>query len=534
MTASTSKTKNSSKKKTVTSKSTKKTLSPLMFNFLAGSCDVPSAVVGQTEFKTEDVAVLAVFSEGKLSSLAKKADTLTNGLIATTLKKSLKPGAAEQVISVANPTKTGPSVFILVGLGEQDKITIQSIQKATQASLAVIKKLDAKKVFFALHLETPKANSMLDSTTICVRTFVQGHYAFEACTQPSDDKKNLPTYVMAIDKNQSDKIKTGIAQGLATGQGMNLARDLGNLPGNICTPQYLAETAKQLAKQYKLKAEILDEKKMASLGMNSLLSVGKGSSEPPRLICLTYQGKKSAKEAPIALVGKGITFDTGGISLKPGAAMDEMKFDMCGAASVLGTLKTVCELKLPINLVVVVATAENMPAGNASKPGDVVQSLSGKTIEILNTDAEGRLVLCDAITHTKNTYNPTAIIDVATLTGACVIALGKVRSGLFSTDDKLASALIEAGNQTLDKAWQLPLDDDYHEQLKSNFADFANIGGRTAGSITAACFLQKFAEDTPWAHLDIAGTAWNSGDSKGASGRPVPLLSEFLIQSTKT
>ncbi|MDX1668488.1 MAG: leucyl aminopeptidase, partial [Limnobacter sp.] len=389
-------------------------------------------------------------------------------------------------------------------------------------------KLSGQSVYFALNQEIPAKASVQDMAALCSRTIVGCYYEFEACKKASDDKPALPEYKLAATKANEKEVKAGVDIGLAIGTGMNLSKDLGNLPGNICTPSYLAETAKELAKKYKLTAEILDEKKMAALGMNSLLSVGKASSEPPRLITLKYMGAKDAKQAPVVLVGKGITFDTGGISLKPGAAMDEMKYDMCGAASVLGTMKAVCEMKLPINLIVVVASAENMPAGNASKPGDIVVSMSGQTIEILNTDAEGRLVLCDALTYVEK-FKPAAVVDVATLTGACVIALGDVNSGLFSSDDDLADELLKASRGALDPAWRLPLGEEYHEQLKSNFADMANIGGRAAGSITAACFLEKYAKAYPWAHLDIAGTAWLSGKAKGASGRPVPLLAEFVM-----
>jgi len=305
-----------------------------------------------------------------------------------------------------------------------------------------------------------------------------------------------------------------------------LCRTLGDMPPNICTPTYLSETAKNLANDLGLKVEILEESDMKKMGMNSLLSVSKGSIEKPKLISLSYQGKKKSK--PIVLVGKGVTFDTGGISLKPGQAMDEMKYDMCGAASVMGVMKAVALMKLPVNLTVVVPTVENMPAHNASKPGDVVKSMSGQTIEILNTDAEGRLILCDALTYVQK-YNPEIVIDVATLTGACIIALGKVNSGLMSNNQALADEIIKASKSSNDGVWQLPISDEYDEQLKSNFADMANIGGREAGSVTAACFLARFTKDYKWAHLDIAGTAWNSGTNKGATGRPVPLLSEIIL-----
>jgi len=313
---------------------------------------------------------------------------------------------------------------------------------------------------------------------------------------------------------------------------MSLTKDLGNLASNICTPTYLAKQAKDLAKAHKLKATVLDEKDMEKLGMGSLLAVARGSEQPAKLIVLEYQGL-AKKDNPVVLVGKGVTFDTGGISLKPAAEMDEMKFDMSGAASVLGTMLATAELKLPINLIGIIPATENMPSGKATKPGDVVTSMSGQTIEILNTDAEGRLILCDALTYAER-YNPKLVIDIATLTGACVIALGNFTTGLLSNDEQLAQELLAAGEQAADKAWQLPLGDDYQELLKSNFADIANIGGRAAGTITAACFLSRFTKKYRWAHLDIAGTAWKSGKDKGSTGRPVPLLMQFLINQAKT
>ena len=323
-------------------------------------------------------------------------------------------------------------------------------------------------------------------------------------------------------------LKSAVAEGIALVEGMNLAKDLGNLPPNICTPTYLGKTAQGLAKKSALKVEVLGQKQIEALGMGSFLSVAKGSDTPPQFIVMRHQGGK-AGEAPIVLVGKGITFDTGGISLKPGEAMDEMKYDMCGAASVIGTLYAVALMKLKKNVIGVVPTCENMPSGGATRPGDIVKSMSGQTIEILNTDAEGRLILCDALTYVER-FKPKAVIDVATLTGACVIALGHIHSGLFSDDDALADALSKAGKTSLDTVWRLPLDAAYHEQLKSNFADVANIGGRPAGSITAACFLSRFTEKYKWAHLDIAGTAWKSGAAKGATGRPVPLLLNYLLE----
>ena len=319
-----------------------------------------------------------------------------------------------------------------------------------------------------------------------------------------------------------------ITDGEAIAAGVELARTLGNLPGNICTPSYLADQARELGKRSKmLKVSVMDEAGMKKLGMGALLSVARGSREPARLISMVYSGGAS-NDKPVVLVGKGVTFDSGGISIKPAAAMDEMKYDMCGAASVLGTLQACVEMQLPLNVVGVIPTTENLPDGNASKPGDIVTSMSGQTIEVLNTDAEGRLILCDALTYCEK-YEPAVVIDIATLTGACVIALGAHAAGLLSNSDELAEALLAAGITAGDRAWRMPLWDDYQQQLDSNFADMANIGGREAGTITAACFLSRFASDYDWAHLDIAGVAWKGGKEKGATGRPVSLLTQFLL-----
>jgi leucyl aminopeptidase len=322
-----------------------------------------------------------------------------------------------------------------------------------------------------------------------------------------------------------------LAQAVALANGMDLTKDLGNLPPNVCTPTYLANTAKKLAKQFGFGVEVLDRKQMEALKMGSFLSVTNGSAEPPKFIVLKHLGGKT-REAPTVLVGKGVTFDSGGISIKPGAAMDEMKYDLSGAASVLGTFRAIGEMQLKLNVIGVIPTTENMPSGTATRPGDIVTSMSGQTIEILNTDAEGRLILCDALTYVER-FKPAVVVDIATLTGACITALGHHNSGLFTrhdaAHDALADELLAAGRNTGDTAWRMPIEDSYQEQLKSKFADMANIGGAPGGSITAACFLERYSRKYTWAHLDIAGTAWKSGAAKGATGRPVPMLTAFLI-----
>ena len=357
--------------------------------------------------------------------------------------------------------------------------------------------------------------------------------SYEVNSLKSDKKapKNNYQINFQVNKLDSNAIKLGIKEGHAIAEGMNLTKDLGNLPPNICTPSYLANQAKNIAKDFKMKSTILGQKQIEKLKMGSFLSVAKGSRLEPKFIIIEHnKGKKSSK--PVVLVGKGITFDSGGISLKPGAAMDEMKYDMCGAATVLGVMKTIGLLNLPLNVVGLIPACENMPDGLAVKPGDIVTSMSGQTIEILNTDAEGRLVLCDALTYAER-YKPETVIDIATLTGACVIALGHHASAVFSKSDELANDLLAAGKKSIDKAWRMPLWDEYQPLLNSNFADIANIGGRAAGSITAACFLSRFTKKYSWAHIDIAGTAWNSGANKGATGRPVSLLSQFLMHKSK-
>lgn len=328
-------------------------------------------------------------------------------------------------------------------------------------------------------------------------------------------------------------VHTDLHKAQAIVYGMNICKDLGNTPANICTPSYLAQKAADLATELGVSAKIMAIDEIQQMGMNAFLAVAKGSTAGAQLVELCYQGAADAQDKPIILVGKGITFDSGGISLKPGASMDEMKYDMCGAASVIGTFAAAVKLCLPINLIAVVPTCENMPAGNALKPGDIIQSMNGLSIEVLNTDAEGRLILCDALTYAER-FDPAAVIDVATLTGACIISLGHVAQGVLGNNQDLIDQLLQAAQTSDDKTWQLPLFEEYKEQLKSNFADLQNIGGRPAGTITAAAFLSYFTENYPWAHLDIAGTAWQSGSNKGATGRPVPLLLEFLIQHSKS
>jgi len=413
---------------------------------------------------------------------------------------------------------------LAVGIGESP-VTDKSYLKSLKAIYSALASAKAKNVVFpGIDIEN-RDESWVQLTT--ARVLQNAIYQIDKVNSDDSTEKNTLEAVSIYSENSDS---SNVLKGVAIANGMALTRSLGDLPSNICTPSHLAETAKSLAQSYNLKYEILEESDMQSMGMNSLLSVSKGSNEPGKLISISYNS--AGDEKPIVLVGKGVTFDSGGISLKPGAKMDEMKFDMCGAASVLGVMRAVAEMKLPVNLTVVVPTVENMPAHNASKPGDVVKSMSGQTIEILNTDAEGRLILCDALTYCEK-FDPKVVIDIATLTGAVIIALGKHHSGLMANDQSLADDLKEAGSDAMDTVWQLPLDDEYDELLKSNFADMANIGGREAGTVTAACFLARFTKDYRWAHIDIAGTAWIGGSKKGATGRPVPLLTEYIMKQIR-
>ena len=401
----------------------------------------------------------------------------------------------------------------------------KAIKVAAVAGLALLKAQGVKHVA----IQIAGVDALLEAHAEAVAAAASDAAYLYRATKPSAAPAPALQKVtlLAGNKDESTRLSQGLARGAAIAKGVTLARELGNLPANHCTPSYLATQAQRLGKEAGLKVEVLDRKDTEKLGMGAYLAVAQGSAEPPRFIVMHYQGA-TKKQAPIVLVGKGITFDTGGISLKPGEAMDEMKFDMGGAASVLGTLCAVAELKPKVNVIGIIAATENMPGGRAVKPGDVVTSLSGQTIEILNTDAEGRLVLCDALTYAER-FKPAAVVDIATLTGACVIALGGVRSGLFSNDDALAADLLAAGEAAQDTCWRMPVDDEYDEALKSNFADMANIGGRPGGAITAAMFLKRFTAKLCWAHLDIAGTAWKSGAAKGATGRPVGLLAHFVL-----
>ena len=470
--------------------------------------------------------VVGVYADRKFTPAASLVDAATNGALSNAAKSGDMPAKRGGTLMLSGLSGILAERVLVVGLGKRDELKYKGYADAVRAAVKALDTTGAGNALFTL-AEVPIAGcNFVDNVKSAVVVARECVYRFDQLKSKKDDVGSLTKLVFPVDKSTAADTEAALAEGTALANGMDLTKTLGNLPANFCTPSYLAETAKKLAKDWKLKLEVLDRKQMEALKMGSLLSVAKGSVEPPKLIVLTHAGGKP-KDAPIVLVGKGITFDSGGISLKPGEAMDEMKYDMCGAGSVLGTLRAIAEMKLKLNVIGVIPTCENMPAGNANKPGDIVTSMSGQTIEILNTDAEGRLILCDALTYAER-FKPAAVVDIATLTGACVIALGHVNSGMYASSDALADELLAASKAANDPAWRMPLDDEYQEQLKSNFADMANIGGRPGGSITAACFLSRYTKKYPWAHLDIAGTAWKSGKEKGATGRPVPLLTAFL------
>jgi len=485
---------------------------------------------GNPEKQRSACVVVGVYEPRKLSPAATALDGAAKGYLGEILRRGDMEGKAGSTLLLHGVPHVACDRVLLVGLGKEREFREKEYGDAVRAAIRTLNETGAMEAVVCLtELPVRKRTTPWKVSQAVILT-MEVVYRFDRLKSKQNGLRR-PLRKLTLSVPSRADLPAGeeaVRQGLATAQGVSLARDLGNLPSNVCTPSYLAEQAMGMAKTYGLKAEVLDQKDMERLKMGALLAVSRGSREPARLITLEHQGA-DRKTPSIVLVGKGITFDTGGISLKPAAEMDEMKFDMCGAASVLGTLKAVAQLQLPLNVVGVVPTCENMPGGNATKPGDVVTSMSGQTIEVLNTDAEGRLILCDALTYAER-FNPDVVVDVATLTGACVIALGHVASGLFANDDGLARELLAAGDYALDRAWQMPLWEDYQEQLKSNFADMANIGGRPAGSVTAACFLSRFTRKYRWAHIDIAGVAWKSGKEKGATGRPVAMLTRFLIQ----
>jgi leucyl aminopeptidase len=490
---------------------------------------------GNPEKQRKDCVIVGVFESCKLSVAAAMIDKASNGYLAAIVRRGDMGGKLSSSLLLHNVPCTLCERVLLVGLGREREFREREYRQAVRASVNALSKSGATDVASFLAELPVKKRDIAWKVAHLAEVAMDSAYRFDQMkgkaakeSKKSDVKGIVKLAIYVPERGDIKKAEDSLKQGLALASGVHFAKDLGNLPPNVCTPTYLARQALALAKSHGITVEVLDRAEIEKLGMGSFLGVAQGSHQPPKLIVLQHKkGKKGQK--PVVLVGKGITFDTGGISLKPGSDMDEMKYDMCGAASVLGTFKAIAEMRLPLNVVGIIPTCENMPGGNAIRPGDILISMSGQTIEVLNTDAEGRLILCDALTYAER-FEPSSVVDIATLTGACVIALGHHLSGLFSNNDGLARELIAAGDDALDRAWHMPMLDDYQDQLKSNFADMANIGGRAGGSITAACFLSRYAKKFDWAHLDIAGTAWKSGKEKGSTGRPVPLLTQFLIQ----
>ncbi len=484
---------------------------------------------GSPEKQRTACVVVGVFEHRKLSLAADLMDRISGFYISDILRRGDMDGKLGSTLLLHNIPNTLCDRVLLVGLGKERDFRDKEYREAVAAAIKTLNATGSTEAALYLTELPVKKRELAWKVEQAVLMAMESVYRFDRLKSKQEEQRRpLKRMMMSVPRRNELGIgEAAMSQGLAIARGMILAKDLANLPGNICTPTHIAEQAQELAKIQGLKIEVLEQKDLEELKMGSFLSVAKGSRQPPKLIVLQYSGA-GKNHKPVVLVGKGITFDAGGISLKPAAEMDEMKYDMCGAASVLGAFQAIAELKLPLNVVGIIPTCENLPDGNANKPGDVVTSMSGQTIEVLNTDAEGRLILCDALTYAAK-FEPAAVVDIATLTGACVIALGHQASGLLANHDSLARELMHAGEYTYDRAWQLPLWDEYQEQLKSNFADIANIGGRAGGTITAACFLSRFTKDYEWAHLDIAGTAWKSGKEKGATGRPVPLLVHFLL-----
>jgi len=474
--------------------------------------------------------VVGVFRGRRLSPSAQALDAACGRALSRLLRRGDLSGRIGHNLLLPSLPGVRAERVLVVGCGEERELDDGRYRKAVAQAAEALAATGARDALVYLaELKVGERDTYWRCRAL-VESWRDALYRFERLKskpeQPAPALKRLTVNVAG--RGERATAERAASHATAISDATDLARDLGNLPGNVCTPSYLAEEARKIARRHRsVQVKVLGEAQMKRLGMGNLLSVTRGSREPARFVILEYRGVRSERK-PVVLVGKGVTFDSGGISIKPSAAMDEMKFDMCGAASVLASVQAAAALRLKLNLVGLVPATENLPDGNASKPGDVVTSLSGQTVEILNTDAEGRLILSDALTYAER-YKPEVVLDMATLTGACVVALGHHASGLFSEDDALAEALLAAGAYSGDRAWRLPLWDDYQEALKSNFADMANVGGRDAGAVTAACFLARYAKAYRWAHLDIAGSAWTSGNKKGATGRPVKLLLQYLL-----
>ncbi len=491
--------------------------------------DFIAKTINLTSQKSQCLVVGVIQSKKpKLGPSATTLDQATKKLISGLISQGDMTASNGATLMVYNPAGIQAQRILLLGMGKKQDISSLTMRKAASSAAKCLNNYNIRSADFTLLDVINNSKDVVRQSRNMVEAIDESLYRYDETKSGRKKQNSLKKVSIAATKQQLSQAKLGVKQGMAVAHGVSYAKTISNLPGNYCTPSYLARQARALQKSHAIKTTVLDEAAMKAKKMGSLLSVSRGSREPAKLIVMEYKGGKRG-EQPIVLVGKGLTFDAGGISIKPAAAMDEMKYDMCGGASVYGALIAAAEMELELNVVGIVPSSENLPDGAANKPGDIVTSMAGKTIEILNTDAEGRLILCDALTYAEK-FKPAAVVDIATLTGAVIIALGHHASGLYSNNGKLAKELLTAGENSGDRVWQLPMWDDYTKQLHSNFADLANIGGRSAGSVTAACFLKQFAENFHWAHLDVAGTAWKSGGPKGATGRPVPLLVEFLLQ----
>ncbi len=485
---------------------------------------------GSPEKQRSACVVVGVFEPRKLTLPAELLDKAAKGYISDIIRRGDMEGKSGTTLLLHNVPGSLCDRVLLVGLGKEKEFREKEYCDAIRTAVKTLNETGAFDGTLFLTETGPKRRGVAWRIRQASMVAQEAVYRFDQYkSKKAEIRRPLRKLTFAVERrNELPPAEEALAQGNAIAEGIALARNLGNQPGNVCTPSHLAEQAMQMAQETGMSCQVLEREEMEALGMHSLLSVARGSRQAPKFIILEHKGGKIG-DKPLVLVGKGITFDTGGISLKPAADMDEMKYDMCGAAAVLGTMQAAARMALPVNLVALVPSCENMPGGNASRPGDIVTSMSGQTIEILNTDAEGRLILCDALTYAER-FEPEAVIDVATLTGACVVALGHVATGLFANEDSLARELLTAGEEAHDRAWHMPLWDDYQDLLKSPFADMGNVGGRWGGAITAACFLSRFAKKYEWAHLDIAGTAWKSVSDKGDTGRPVSLLAHYLLK----
>ncbi|QTH63589.1 leucyl aminopeptidase [Psychrosphaera ytuae] len=484
---------------------------------------------GSPEKQRSACIVVGVYEPRRLSPIAEQLDQISEGYISNLLRRGDLEGKPGQTLLLHHVPNVLSERVLLVGCGKERELNERQYRQIIKKTIDTLNETGSMESVCFLTEMHVKGRDTYWKVRQAVEATMDSLYSFNQLKSKKDEARR-PLRKMVFNVPTRRELPLGesaIEHSLAISNGSKMCRDVANMPPNICNPAYLADQGKLLEEFDNVSVSVVDEAQMAELGMNSYLAVGRGSDNESMMTIIDYKGGKEG-EAPIVLVGKGLTFDSGGISIKPSAQMDEMKYDMGGAAGVLGTMRAVVELGLPVNVIGVLAGCENMPGSKAYRPGDVLTTMSGKTVEVLNTDAEGRLVLCDALTYVER-FDPELVVDVATLTGACVIALGKHASGLMSSHNPLAHELLNASEQSGDRAWRLPLWDEYQDQLDSPFADFSNLGGRDAGTITAACFLSRFTKKYNWAHLDVAGTAWQSGANKGATGRPVPMLTQFLM-----